>query len=204
VKKALIGVASVPAAAAVAAVTRGQSAPHTPALPILAAYGLLPAAQQAAAAAQCHDVELQPDGSRRRTAQLQPTTAAAQHARWFAAAVCADWGLGALADTAAVVISELVTNAVTHAAWGHGAGALRLVMQLTDNGLVIEVHDPDHAHHPALRDEPDAYAVRDPGSDAGCHGAGLRLIAGLAAACGTRCVGDGKAVWATLTAMNGR
>ena len=51
-----------------------------------------------------------------------------------------EWGLSALADTAEVVLSELLTNAVRHARTPVGRH-IETRYQMTTDGLRIEVHD---------------------------------------------------------------
>ncbi|MGW2260969.1 ATP-binding protein [Streptomyces sp. NPDC001780] len=100
----------------------------------------------------------------------------------------ADWGLAALEDPAALVLSELLTNAVRHARVSPGHVIETRFAQLPD-GLRIEVHDAS----------PTPPEPRAPGADA-CDGRGLVLVAALAEAWGVRArSGPGKAVWATLS-----
>jgi hypothetical protein len=61
-----------------------------------------------------------------RTLDLERDLSAPRRARLFAAAACAEWGLDTIRDDAVVVVSELVENAVRHAApaagWRCGIG----------------------------------------------------------------------------------
>ncbi len=82
-----------------------------------------------------------------------------------------------LTDDAALVLGELVTNAVVH---GHACRAV--TVGLTADRLRMEIDDAN----PRL-----AYA----GEDAGL---GLRLVARGAARWGQRCGPEGKTVWAEL------
>ncbi|NJP42474.1 SpoIIE family protein phosphatase [Actinacidiphila epipremni] len=105
------------------------------------------------------------------------------------------WGLGELADTATLVVSELIGNAVRHAV-GIGAdvaddraGVLRLrLLHLADGELTCEVYDGSQAtprvRHPLLDDE---------------FGRGLQLVAVTAERWGTRYTEGGKCIWATVT-----
>jgi anti-sigma regulatory factor (Ser/Thr protein kinase) len=72
-------------------------------------------------------------------------------------------------DTAVLLISELVTNAVLH-----GSGEIRLVIDVGDGGARFEVCD-EGAGTPVVRPEP--------GPDGGW---GLRLVGQLAARWGVR------------------
>ena len=89
------------------------------------------------------------------------------------------WGLGALADTSELIVSELVTNAVKHA---RGPVKVRL---LRGRSLVCEVGDASFAV-PSLRDP-------EEGTDGG---RGLHLINWLAHRWGSRLTPGGKVVWA--------
>jgi serine phosphatase RsbU (regulator of sigma subunit)/anti-sigma regulatory factor (Ser/Thr protein kinase) len=91
------------------------------------------------------------------------------------------WGLQELAYTAELLVSELVTNALAHAA---GDVSLRLTL---DHVLVCEVFD-DAATMPKLR-------IAD---DSDENGRGLRVVSQLAQRWGTRRTPDGKAVWFEL------
>ncbi|MFI6606898.1 SpoIIE family protein phosphatase [Streptomyces sp. NPDC050507] len=129
--------------------------------------------------------------------------------RRFVAAALAEWsGLGLpaavgfserLADDAAVVVSELVTNAVVHA--GTNVELLFRLEEATEDeaaALVLEISD----HHPAR-------AVRSDGSEGGFAGAagpgepaeygrGLELVATLAERWGITYRTGLKTVWARL------
>ncbi|WP_330357032.1 SpoIIE family protein phosphatase [Streptomyces chartreusis] len=94
-----------------------------------------------------------------------------------------DWGLARLADTAELLVSELVTNAVRHS---HGRPVeLRLVRGDT---LLCEVDDDDH-------DLPTLLSA-GPFDDAG---RGLRVVSMLAREWGTSRTSAGKTVWFELT-----
>ncbi|MFE9774510.1 SpoIIE family protein phosphatase [Streptomyces sp. NPDC005931] len=92
------------------------------------------------------------------------------------------WGLGHLAFTTEVVVSELVTNAIRYAS---GPVRLRLIRE---RALVCEVFDggatAPHLRHPRATDE---------------GGRGLLLVSQLAQRWGTRFVPDGKIIWAELS-----
>jgi serine phosphatase RsbU (regulator of sigma subunit)/anti-sigma regulatory factor (Ser/Thr protein kinase) len=91
------------------------------------------------------------------------------------------WGLQESAYTAELLVSELVTNALAHAA---SDVSLRLIL---DHVLVCEVFD-DAAAMPRLR-------IAD---DSDENGRGLRVVSQLAQRWGTRRTPDGKAVWFEL------
>ncbi|MFD7280814.1 SpoIIE family protein phosphatase [Streptomyces sp. NPDC059862] len=94
-----------------------------------------------------------------------------------------DWGLARLADSAELMVSELVTNAVRHS--HRRPVELRLVRGDT---LLCEVDDDDH-DLPTLRGA-------GPGDEAG---RGLRVVSTLAREWGASRRGAGKTVWFELT-----
>lgn len=83
---------------------------------------------------------------------------------------------------ALLVLSELVTNAVRY-----GAGTLRVVVELRERELHLEVFDAGPG-----RPEPQPL---DPDAD---HGRGLVVVSTVALRWGSRALPDGKAVWADL------
>jgi serine phosphatase RsbU (regulator of sigma subunit) len=102
-------------------------------------------------------------------------------ARRFVRTTLPEWGLESLLDTAELLVSELVTNAIRHAA---GSVGLRL---LHGQALVCEVADRSPLA-PLLR-SPDALDVA---------GRGVQLVNMLAQRWGTRTVAGGKIVWCEL------
>ncbi|MCM2414198.1 ATP-binding SpoIIE family protein phosphatase [Streptomyces sp. RKAG290] len=131
-------------------------------------------------------------------------------ARRFVAAALAEWsGLGLpaavgfsdrLSDDAAVVVSELVTNAVIHA--GTNVELLFRLEEATEDeasALVLEVSD----HHPARavrseRTEGDAGPESPAGPEPAEYGRGLALVATLAERWGITYRTGLKTVWARL------
>jgi serine phosphatase RsbU (regulator of sigma subunit) len=93
------------------------------------------------------------------------------------------WGLEPLADTAATLVSELVTNAVRHTR-GHRI-EVRLVR---GDALLCEVDDEDHTLPTLLSTRP-----------ADEFGRGMRVVSTLARAWGSSRTGTGKTVWFELT-----
>jgi anti-sigma regulatory factor (Ser/Thr protein kinase) len=93
------------------------------------------------------------------------------------------WQLKHLADSAALVVSELVANALQHA----HADPPELRLQSAGNWLRVEVHDGDH--HPAKVRA--TAALKETGR-------GLVLVEAIARRWGVRKTEVGKAVWAEL------
>ena len=98
----------------------------------------------------------------------------------------AAWNLDGLADIAALMVSELVTNALRHAT---GPIGVRLVRpEAVDGILLVEVSDPlpdpPRERVAALEDE---------------SGRGLQLVAHAARRWGTRPGATGKTVWFELS-----
>ncbi|MEV7975668.1 SpoIIE family protein phosphatase [Streptomyces sp. NPDC086519] len=116
--------------------------------------------------------------------RLAPDPAEVRRARAVVREQLHDWGLARLADSAELMVSELVTNAVRHS---HGrAVQLRLIRGET---LLCEVDDDDHTLPTLLSAEP--------GDEAG---RGLRVVSTLAREWGTSRTAAGKTVWFELTA----
>jgi sodium/proline symporter len=104
-------------------------------------------------------------------------TAVAQ-ARNRATRQLTEWGMDELAFTTELIVSELVTNAIRHAA---GPVCLRLIR---DRGLICEVSDASNTS-PRLRHA----RTTDEG------GRGLLIVAQLAQRWGTRYTTGGKSIW---------
>ncbi|ONK10293.1 SpoIIE family protein phosphatase [Streptomyces sp. MP131-18] len=113
------------------------------------------------------------------TWRLAALPAQVPHARRLVRAQLRRWRLDAVADTAELLVGEIVANAVRHA--GPGGIGLRLVRA---DALLCEVTDGSPAL-PALREA-------GPGDDAG---RGLAVVSRLARAWGSHRSGPGKTVW---------
>jgi anti-sigma regulatory factor (Ser/Thr protein kinase) len=102
------------------------------------------------------------------------------------ALACRRWGVDRLSSKAELVVSELVTNAVTHA-----GSELEVIAALDGEDLNIYVRDRGRSlpQLPASRLRP---VPRRPG------GLGLMLVEELASAWGTTFGAHGKTVWARL------
>ena len=113
--------------------------------------------------------------------------------RSFTRDTLGDWSLQQCCDDAALVMTELAANAVTHAA-SHRPDEpdVRLGFRLEPAHLLLTVTDPDD--RPPVR--------RPPGGDADLeeHGRGLRIVDALSEAWGWfPAVPAGKTVWARLS-----
>jgi anti-sigma regulatory factor (Ser/Thr protein kinase) len=102
-----------------------------------------------------------------------------------------------LADDAMACTSELVTNAIRHAAWpvgGLNRRVVTVVMQRAPDWVVCEVLDLDER-------VPDFGAVasgRGPDAELAEVGRGLRIVARIADDFGSRRLAVGKSVWFLL------
>ncbi|MFD7626720.1 ATP-binding protein [Streptomyces sp. NPDC059851] len=95
-----------------------------------------------------------------------------------------DWGLGGLADTAELLVSELVTNALRHA-----RGPVRLNLRVAGDRLLCEVEDAC-----------DADPVRRTAHRGAEGGRGIELLDLLSEAWGSHRTATGKTTWFELSA----
>ncbi|MFF2348401.1 SpoIIE family protein phosphatase [Kitasatospora sp. NPDC058115] len=132
--------------------------------------------------------QARPAGSDRiATLPLGDDHAMVAHSRRFTRETLTEWGLGALADWAELLTSELITNALVHAG---SPTQLRLFCNRT---LTVEVADRDSAT-PRIR--------RADEEDEG--GRGIHLVNELAHRWGSRRTPEGKVVWFELELPPGR
>ncbi|WP_349017382.1 ATP-binding protein [Streptomyces cavernicola] len=99
-------------------------------------------------------------------------------------AVCDD-----TCDTAALVVSELVTNALVHTV------SRRIVCDLTDDPAAGHVRIVVHDEGPGQDGGPHPHPARSTDED---HGRGLLLVSALSRAWGAQEEGPGLMVWAEL------
>jgi anti-anti-sigma regulatory factor/anti-sigma regulatory factor (Ser/Thr protein kinase) len=124
------------------------------------------------------------DGTQRIRLSLPPVDSAAATARRLVDRLCAQWGLPGLRDTARLVATELVSNAVRHA-----TTALELTLSRRADAVYISVRD----HSPTL---PRRGEVVPAPTDEG--GRGLLVVDRMSRAWGSTPTADGKVVWASL------
>lgn len=103
-------------------------------------------------------------------------------ARHFVLDALTDWGADYLRDDAALVVSELTTNAVVHA-----RSEFRVVVSATPSAVRISVAD-NSSVAPGCQD----FTLGD------SSGRGLGIVSAVSSKWGTACLEDGKVVWAEL------
>ena len=123
---------------------------------------------------------------RKRTLSLSAVTSSVPAGRHFVQGILSEWDLGAIADVAALVVTELLTNAVRYA-----GTPIHLVIRVNGE-LYIGVSDerPDRLPaplHPGSLDDLDAEGGR-----------GLGLVAAYTRDWGVRRDDTSKTVWFTL------
>ena len=115
-------------------------------------------------------------------AVLPPRAASATRARELVTAQCASWGLESLCDDVALVVTELVANAVRHAGTD-----IEIYVAPVGRGIRVEVRDGSTR---PLR--PRAALSSDEG------GRGLLLVDALSTRYGVDGDAHGKRVWVEL------
>ena len=123
---------------------------------------------------------------RARTGELEVPGGAPQvvgHVRHWAGGTVRGWHPDEhLVSTVALVVSELVTNALLH-----GDPPVRVRLRSAGDALSVEVFDQGHVLPARRRGEPDEESGR-----------GLLLVEVLSARWGSRASATGKVVWAEL------
>ncbi|QFZ76967.1 ATP-binding protein [Streptomyces fagopyri] len=118
--------------------------------------------------------------------ELAAHPASVARARQLTRARLAGWALSDdTCDTAVLVVSELVTNAILHSA------SSRVVCELHDNDDLVRIAVRDEGRAPG---EPRP-SPRRPDEE---HGRGLPLVAAMCRAWGAQDTGPGLLVWADL------
>ncbi|MGQ5640612.1 MULTISPECIES: ATP-binding protein [unclassified Streptomyces] len=113
---------------------------------------------------------------------LQRELTSVGRARRLVTGQLGDWAVDDLSDTAELLVSELVTNALRHT-----RGPLRLNLRLREDRLLCEVEDTTSAGPVRTIADPDAEGGR-----------GTELIDMLADAYGSERTATGKTVWFEL------
>jgi serine/threonine-protein kinase RsbW len=119
-----------------------------------------------------------------RQVTLPPVPESAAVSRQWSRQTMADWRLDEIADVAAQLVSELVTNSIEHAQ----TACVRLMLIHAAATLWIDVRDDDTASLPARR-LAGPYDVR---------GRGLVIIEAMSARWGVSVTEAGKSVWCEL------
>lgn len=119
--------------------------------------------------------------------RFEPVPECVGDARRLLRELLEDAGRGGLVEVAELVVSELVTNALLHA-----ATSVEVSADVDETGLLLEVADGS----------PTVPVARDLASLAGT-GRGLGLVHELSAGWGVRPVPEGKVVWARLSSDPG-
>jgi anti-sigma regulatory factor (Ser/Thr protein kinase) len=113
---------------------------------------------------------------------LSAHPASAGEARRFVRSALADWGASNQRETAALLVTEVVTNAILHTRSGPD-----LMARLAGRRLRVEVRDDDPSP-----------PHRRPYKPLATTGRGLILVDELASAWGSEPAGSGKIVWFEL------
>ncbi|MBB2943197.1 anti-sigma regulatory factor (Ser/Thr protein kinase) [Actinoplanes lutulentus] len=121
---------------------------------------------------------------RRLQARLPGRASAVRTARELVAQACHAWHIPQLRPNAALIMSELATNAVQHARTEMVATVIR-----AGDCLHLAVRDGDSRFPRLAAPDPDLTAA---------GGRGLRLVHGIATAWGAMPARGGKVVWATV------
>jgi anti-sigma regulatory factor (Ser/Thr protein kinase) len=114
----------------------------------------------------------------RRSSEVGPQLSGVRSARRFVAAALQEWGVAAV-DDILVVVSEMVTNALTH-----GEGPVGVVIECRDASVRFEVSDGSAVMPMARQVLADAPSGR-----------GMRIVETLADRWGADLRPPGKTVW---------
>ena len=115
---------------------------------------------------------------------LAPRPNSPRLAREFISGMCLSWDAPDFLEPGNLVVSELVTNAVTHAETD-----VRVDVSLSDDALTVSVHD----------DAPGEPVIQQPSRN-NLGGRGLAMVAAFAESWGVRRERPGKTVWCRLAA----
>ncbi len=118
--------------------------------------------------------------------QLDPGPESPRTARHFVAELLQAWDYTCIAESAALITSELASNSVRHTGQPYLVG-------LEDLGNGVRLSVEDHVAAPP---------VPRPAADDALDGRGMHIVEALADSWGTQLHGDGKIVWCTLAAVD--
>jgi anti-sigma regulatory factor (Ser/Thr protein kinase) len=175
---ATVVIGAAPGALTALLVTAG-AAGNLPSYPSVAAAVAGAAAIRASAADQGEPARLQ--------LGLSPVDSAAATARRLVDRAVAQWGLPALRDTARLVVTELVSNAVRH---GTVAATAAVEVTLARQADAVYVSVRDRSRRLPRPGGPVPATVEG--------GRGLLVVGIMSRAWGTTPTADGKVVWASL------
>ena len=99
-------------------------------------------------------------------------------------------------DTAMLVVSELVTNSVTHSRSGLPGGIVIIAVTAGSAGVLIQVRDEGGLT------EPRVVAPQAAGAAGAEHGYGLLLVSALADTWGTTTTREGRLTWCRVGATD--
>jgi anti-sigma regulatory factor (Ser/Thr protein kinase) len=105
------------------------------------------------------------------------------------------------ADTAMLLVSELVTNSVLHSQSRRPGGSVTVAICAGPTSVLIQVRDDGGPCRPRLLTGPSPEAAADGAAAAAAraeHGYGLLLVDALAATWGTVTTTDGRVTWCRL------
>lgn len=122
---------------------------------------------------------------RERNGRFVADLASVRSGRHFVRDVLLDWDLEQLVDDAQLCVSEIVTNAVTHAGTD-----VAISVRNEDDAVVVEVHDGVPTMVPQ---QPAVAAPLEATS-----GRGMHIVAALSVAWGVRTDSTGKVIWFRL------
>jgi anti-sigma regulatory factor (Ser/Thr protein kinase) len=139
-------------------------------------------------------------GDQVRRTTLPRVPAAASAARHFMDAAAADWRLPEhVAEVLRLLLSELVTNSVLHAAAPAGAAdAVRVDVHLVSGAVVVLAVADEDPTEPAEKARPTEAQILNPLGAAGVGGAGLTIVKALSCAFGSAKTESGKTVWCVV------
>ncbi|WP_460446225.1 ATP-binding protein [Angustibacter aerolatus] len=132
--------------------------------------------------------------------QLPPLPESVRAGRHLVEVLLADWGAGELSDLAALLASELLTNAATHAGTAIDLQVILSATEPVTEARRLEIRVTDQLPGPLLLDIERVgleVVLHHPDLDAE-GGRGLAMVSSLAVAWGVDHLETGKTVWFVL------